>query len=150
MAFDWCDVHRSISCRQSTIPLEIVATAQTIKIVSNSTAGNHSKAHWWPQPLFNISSFSDHHCQGVVSNSLAGALRHNLVTRSTWGVTVSNLTAAFSPRTASHQLVTRVNRVIASSATISSSREFLLRGMFPELSAYLLSISCACFQMFTR
>ena len=112
--------------------------------------GNHSKAHWWPQPLFNISSFSDHHCQGVVSNSLAGALRHNLVTRSTWGVTVSNLTAAFSPRSASHQLVTRVNRVIASSATISSSREFLLRGMFPELSAYLLSISCACFQMFTR
>ena len=99
----------------------------------------------------NILSFSDHHhCQGVVSNSLAGALRHNLVTRSTWGVTVSNLTAAFSPRSASHQLVTRVNRVIASSATISSSREFLLRGMFPELSAYLLSISCACFQMFTR
>ena len=76
--------------------------------------------HWWPQPLFNILSFSDHHCQGVVSNSLAGALRHNLVTRSTWGVTVSNLTAAFSPRSASHQLVTRVNRVIASSATISS------------------------------
>ena len=95
-------------------------------------------------------SFSDHHCQGVVSNSLAGALRHNLVTRSTWGVTVSNLTAAFSPRSASHQLVTRVNRVIASSSTISSSREFLLRGMFGELSAYLLSISCACFQMFTR
>ena len=106
--------------------------------------------HWWPQPLFNILSFSDHHCQGVVSNSLAGALRHNLVTRSTWGVTVSNLTAAFSPRSASHQPVTRVNRVIASSATISSSREFLLRGMFGELSAYLLSISCGCFQMFTR
>ena len=97
----------------------------------------------------NILSFSDHHCQGVVSNSLAGALRHNLVTRFTWGVTVSNLTAAFSPRSASHQPVTRVNRVIASSATISSSREFLLRGMFGELSAYLLSISCGCFQMFT-
>ena len=68
-----------------------------------------------------LTFFSDHHhCQGVVSNSLAGALRHNLVTRSTWGVTVSNLTAAFSPRSASHQPVTRVNRVIASSSTISS------------------------------